>query len=470
MPSNKDILEAERFNRRRLVTAFSSGTPGGKELEASNSLRPIVVGGVIAALILIVAAVMGRFSPTLPQGWENSTMIVVKSTGARYYTIDGALRPVTNITSARLLSEAGSYKTSSVSASTIEGLPRRSQVGITGIPDDVPSSSALSSDQWMSCALETGTHTWVAGKPEGTSIANSALVTNENRQYLISGGTRYLLDTTGTLGPVRSLGLDQVTPIEVEAAWLDLFAKGSDLAPLSIDDAGQPAKNMPERLASARIGTIIEVRDNANNKAPTRDYIITGNGRIASLSSVARQMYELSDSYRKAGNPLTASIADIQDLGGSESFGPADWPSTIALEEVVDTESVPCANLVLSGSGASTELLSMNALDAAKAALGTARTDAGSNVAATTKPITAVTVRGGSGALVRASSGGTLGSTMFISDLGKTHGLGENPADVIARLSWTDDDVVAVPSAWTKLIEPGEDMTAEAVWDTVGIR
>ena len=30
MPSNKDILEAQRFNRRRLVTAFTSGTPGGK--------------------------------------------------------------------------------------------------------------------------------------------------------------------------------------------------------------------------------------------------------------------------------------------------------------------------------------------------------------------------------------------------------------------------------------------------------
>ena len=79
-------------------------------------------------------------------------------------------------------------------------------------------------------------------------------------------------------------------------------------------------------------------------------------------------------------------------------------------------------------------------------------------------------MRGGSGALVRASSGGTLGATMFISDIGRAHGLGENPADAIARLSWTDKDVVSVPSAWTKLVEPGEDMTAEAVWTTVGVQ
>ncbi|ENO18123.1 hypothetical protein HMPREF9004_1154 [Schaalia cardiffensis F0333] len=486
MPSNKDILEAQRFNRRRLIAAFSSGTPGGKEVDAPNNLRPLLVGAVIAALILIVAAVMGRFSPTLPQGWENSTMIVIKSSGARYYTIDGTLRPVTNITSARLLSEAGSYKTSRVSASTIEGLPRGSQVGITGIPDDIPSSSALHSDEWMSCALEGGTHTWVAGKPEGTSNAGLVLVTSANRQYLISGGTRYLLDTTGTLGPARSLGLDQVTPIEVEAAWLDLFVKGSDLAPLSIDDAGQPATNMPERLKSARIGTIIEVRDEAKEKSPSRAYIVTGDGRIASLSSVARRMYELSDAYQKAGNPLSATIADIQDLGGNETFGPADWPSTINIDEVVNTDSVPCANLVLSATGARTELLSMNAREARRAASGAASTTnasatevptgsqiegkTGSQTEGKTEPLSSVTVRGGSGALVRASSGGTLGATMFISDIGRAHGLGENPADAIARLSWTDKDVVSVPSAWMKLVEPGEDMTAEAVWTTVGVQ
>ena len=29
MPSNKEILEAQRYNRRRLITAFTSGIPGG---------------------------------------------------------------------------------------------------------------------------------------------------------------------------------------------------------------------------------------------------------------------------------------------------------------------------------------------------------------------------------------------------------------------------------------------------------
>ena len=67
MASNKDVLEGQRFNRRRLVTAFASGTPGGRELEYRSSLRPLAVGAVVAVVILVVAAVLGRFSPTLPR-------------------------------------------------------------------------------------------------------------------------------------------------------------------------------------------------------------------------------------------------------------------------------------------------------------------------------------------------------------------------------------------------------------------
>ena len=117
MPSNKEILEAQRYNRRRLITAFTSGIPGGRELESKSPFVPLIVGSVVVAIMLGVGIVMSRFAPTLPQDWQDSTLIVVKGTGARYYTIRGVLRPVTNITSARLMSEAGKYKTSEVPAS-----------------------------------------------------------------------------------------------------------------------------------------------------------------------------------------------------------------------------------------------------------------------------------------------------------------------------------------------------------------
>ena len=84
MASNKDVLEGQRFNRRRLVTAFASGTPGGRELEYRSSLRPLAVGAVVAVVILVVAAVLGRFSPPLPEQWLTSTLVTLTGTVARY--------------------------------------------------------------------------------------------------------------------------------------------------------------------------------------------------------------------------------------------------------------------------------------------------------------------------------------------------------------------------------------------------
>ena len=40
MASNKDILDAQRFNRRRLVTAFVAGAPGGASSSRGASRLP----------------------------------------------------------------------------------------------------------------------------------------------------------------------------------------------------------------------------------------------------------------------------------------------------------------------------------------------------------------------------------------------------------------------------------------------
>ena len=46
MATKKDLVEAYSFSRRRLVTAFLSGAPGGREVEPSRPGRT-VVGGVL---------------------------------------------------------------------------------------------------------------------------------------------------------------------------------------------------------------------------------------------------------------------------------------------------------------------------------------------------------------------------------------------------------------------------------------
>ena len=138
MASNKEILEAQRYNRRRLVTAFMSGTPGGRELEPRSLGRPLVAGLVIAAVLALVGVVMGWFAPVLPSGWQNDTLVIVKGSGARFFSIDGTLRPVANVTSARLLADPSSFQTAEVDASALDGIPRGAEVGIPEAPDLVP--------------------------------------------------------------------------------------------------------------------------------------------------------------------------------------------------------------------------------------------------------------------------------------------------------------------------------------------
>jgi hypothetical protein len=60
--TQRDLVEAQSFNRRRLVTAFVSGAPGGREVEPARPGRTFVAGLALAALLTAGAAVSGVLS------------------------------------------------------------------------------------------------------------------------------------------------------------------------------------------------------------------------------------------------------------------------------------------------------------------------------------------------------------------------------------------------------------------------
>jgi len=63
MATSKHLLEAHRFNRRRLVAAFLSGTPGSREVEPPRPARTVVAGLVLAVLVVAGAAIAGILLP-----------------------------------------------------------------------------------------------------------------------------------------------------------------------------------------------------------------------------------------------------------------------------------------------------------------------------------------------------------------------------------------------------------------------
>ena len=81
MATKKDLVEAYSFSRRRLVTAFVSGAPGGREVEPARPGRTIVGGLALAVLLIAGAAIAGIFAPRAPADWTEPGLIVSKETG-----------------------------------------------------------------------------------------------------------------------------------------------------------------------------------------------------------------------------------------------------------------------------------------------------------------------------------------------------------------------------------------------------
>lgn len=72
MTTTKDLVEAHAFTRRRLVAAFLSGAPGGREAEPARPGRAILGGAGLALLLVAGVAVASLLSPDAPGGRDGA--------------------------------------------------------------------------------------------------------------------------------------------------------------------------------------------------------------------------------------------------------------------------------------------------------------------------------------------------------------------------------------------------------------
>lgn len=438
MASNRDILNAQRFNRQRLVMAFVAGTPGGREVEPRSAVRPLVGGVAVALVILLVAFVAGRFVSSLPEGWEDSTLVVVRGEGTRYVTVDGRLRPVTNLASARLLAESGSFREVSVSADTLDGIERGSRVGLDDAPEELPGSDSLVSRGWSACSTtSTATSTFLGTSPPGWSATDHALVSVEGTTYLVAEGVSHEIPADNSGAVLLALGLDSEPVLEADATWLNLFDQGSAIGPFTVPESGTPVDALASTVEGATSGMLLSVTDASGEP---RFYLVQDDATLARLTEVEVDMYEL-------GNPEVevreVSAADLAQVSTAEAGSPRDWPQTLG-SGVGEGQSA-CAVLQADGSGGFTT--GLGAADQ----LG----DGG------------VSVEGGSGALVRATSGGSAGTVFLVTDAGRAWALGGDVADTVQRLGYSQEDIASVPSPWLSLFPTGPELSPQAVWEGV---
>ncbi|UCR90380.1 type VII secretion protein EccB [Mycetocola spongiae] len=438
MATKKDLTEAQGFSRRRLLSAFTGGAPGGKELEPAKPLRAVIAGVALSAMVVLGGLFFGLISPGLPDGWENNRLIVAKDTGARYLSVDGTLHPVINTVSARLLIPANEFSVVTVSQGSLSGVPIGETIGILGGPDALPSSAALEDGAWEACVADRSTQLRIGGKnPRPAASDRGLVVTREEDIFVISGGHRFAVDPAQSAAVLRAVGLDAQRPVPVTGDWLNLFEPGTDLAPLNLDGAGSavPGINLPAGSVIHPVGSPEEER-----------YLLRADGSLAPLGPVAYRLFLLGNAG-SLGEAVARPPADLAALRNAEAAGGSDWPTRLLTPLAEAERTLPCATL---GEGT---------IRGTMLAESTIRTQSGSEE----RVVNTVSVARGGGALVR---GGTAGSVTVIDSTGIAYAVPGATEDVVIQLGYTSEDISVVPAPWLRLIPSGPELTAVAAAST----
>lgn len=437
MATKKELIEAQGFSRRRLLSAFVGGAPGGKELEPAQPLRAVVAGIALTAMVILGGVFYGLIRPGLPSDWENNRLILASDTGARYVSLDGVLYPVINTASARLMIEADEFAVITTDQATLEGKVIGATVGILGAPDALAAPEQLINNGWSACQTDAQTSLAISTQIQANPVDDATVVSVADVLYVVSGGYRYMVDPDFEDPILRAVGLSDVTPEAVDSKWLELFIEGADLTPIVVENAGTRITG-----SDVLIGGAVHPQGSPESNL----FLVTEDSELATLSPLAYQLYLLGSGSGELGDAQDVSPSAAANLpNADEPAGGIDWPTT-ALTPLVTTERT-CALLThVDGKPVTV--------------LGTLRDD--SVIDETT---VGVTMEGGHGSLVYVGDGDAP-PIYLIDESGTAYAIPGATEDVLARLGYELGDVTQVTAPWLKFMAPGPALTIEAAGKT----
>ena len=447
MASKKELVEAQTFGRRRLLTAFVSGSPGGRELEPTKPMRAVIAGIALSVLLVLASLGYGFLKPGLPTGWDDNKLVLTKGSGARFVSIKGTLYPVLNTTSARLVIPSESFAVVEVAEAKISDVPRGKQIGITGAPDELPSPANLVGSGWLACVGEDGaSRIQITQDTAGAATADSAVVTVADETYVVHGSHRYLVPAQDVTAVLRALGLESAPVRAVTGPWLNVFAPGDTLAPLFLPGAGDPL--VTSTLPSGTVvGSVVE---QTGSGTESRRYVVTAAGELAPLTAIGYQLYQLG-SGAQLGAPVEVTSADIRDVRTAPELAPQTWPQDPAAA-VTGSEAMCAVLQVPDGSAPGAQPVAHLALAA---------------IPADALPTTGqaeVEVSAGKGALVRATGNQLTdqGTVAIIDQSGTVFAVPDSSTEVLAQLGYTEADISPVPQSWLEFLPAGPELTVAA--------
>ncbi len=447
MATKKDLVEAYSFSRRRLVTAFVSGAPGGREVEPARPGRSIVGGLALSVLLVAGAAIAGVFTSNVDPAWAESAGLVISKEEAEVFVITGAgsqpvLHPILNITSAKLIL-GSDVEPQVIPEKYIAEEEIGSDLGIFGAPYDVPDVARLIESGWTSCTDGTGLRlslserSLVAPAPEDGGM----LVTVDDEAWLVAtsrpdesgivGGYRYRVpdaDSSSQRLVLAAIGLGpESEPTPVSREWLNLLPQGGDIDPTAFGvDPGPSAGGEPKP------GDLLQV-----NGTP---YLTLETGELAPLDPFALAV-ATGSGERTVGAEYSGDVDSLDFVRGD--FVDARWPADL-LQPVFGESCVRL--LTASGEPPRVQL---------------AQDPEGEAVATGTRG-ESVSVDAGAGAYVVSGGwGDTSGDSPFVMDSkGVAYPLiGPTAADL---LGYAGFEAPLVPDAWIELFDDGVQLSQNA--------
>lgn len=434
MASKRELVEAHAFSRRRLVTAFLSGAPGGREVEPVKHGRAVVGGIAVSVLLLAGGAIAGFFKSPTPADWASQGMVISKERGTAYVILNDGDAPqrLVNVTSAMLLL-GNDFEIRTVDQEKISARADGRSIGIYGAPDDPPERDDLVDSGWTACTTSNGgLRLRIDDAATTTPAGRGAVRVRVGKAHWLvvattDGSFRLQLpkkqaarnDLATALRGVEDLG-------EVPAQWLDLFPVG---APLTED--GFPVAGRGDRAAylggDLRVGDIVDVNGQR---------LLIGTDAPMPLDPFAEVVYRavVASPEVVASPPLGVASAPVP-----ESW-PVAVPSATPLDSDADGLAEVCAVLDAAAGRAAVPRIGVDPTPEASARGLSGRVD--------------VDVATGRGAHVLSADHGarTGGQPWLVDGWGRRYALGGPAGDTAERLGYGRHEPVTIADPWIELV------------------
>jgi type VII secretion protein EccB len=273
--TRRDQLQAYRFVTTRVQSALLHGEPDAPETPMRGIGVSMLSGIMVAVLVTVGFGIFGLLRPGGKEGWKASgTLVVEKETGTRFVYIaqDGALHPVLNYASARLILNTPDIAVKYFSRKSLADAPRGLPRGIQGLPDSMPDANGLVDGPWTVCSqppLQDGAAASmtvsVRYPPAGQRVdhGHAVLVKTRSDSYLLWDD--HALKITSPMAVV-ALHYSENAALRVAETWVNSVPPGPDLRAITIEGVGEPGP--PVGGTAATVGQVFQVPGSSTSVAP----------------------------------------------------------------------------------------------------------------------------------------------------------------------------------------------------------